>query len=1102
MSSENQYDLFEELEAGDPSELIDSVKQAIESGKGRAEDELLGQVLFEESDFQRAAGSGAEGGRADEPTIITEKLDNNCVLETIVAPGLDPARHKIHLETVRENPAKTYKFKLDPFQRAAVESIERNDSVLVAAHTSAGKTAVAEYVIAKCLKANQRVIYTSPIKALSNQKYRDLKSEFGSVGLVTGDVTLDENQTCLVMTTEILRNMLFRSNEIAKETAWVIFDEVHYMKDRERGVIWEETIILAPKSVRFCLLSATTPNASELAQWIRKIKGLDCINVVYTDYRPVPLEFHAFVAGEKQLLLLKNKKGQLVDKNIQRINGLVKGSEEEGQGAEGAAGEGRGKGRRGGPGTLIQDVKKIVDLLSAKAMTPGILFAFSKKDVELIAKEVSKERSLLEKREQVTLKAIFDGTISKLSAEDQKLPMIPALYEILRSGVGLHHGGMLPILKELVELLFQMNLIKVLVSTETFSMGVNMPAKAVVFTAVQKWDGEKQRVLSGSEFVQMAGRAGRRGLDDRGMVITMMDRNTDFKGFINSLKDESKNDPLISQFALSYNMVLNAMMTEGFGPEEMVWKSFKQFQTEQLTKKHKVLLEEWRAAVGHLRDVWFDVQPERFKALLALRGLQKKVKKLEARLAKVLTDPKVVLNYLVIGRLVLVKGCGWVPFVNLASKEGRVSLDVLVSMNYSKSKLSPMPMCSCPECVKKAGVSELKEPVVASVDLKSLAAVSSIVISLPDNLTTPQNKWFVTRLIHQITNDKRHELPLMELGVDIAIADERLKGEVLECKALRDRLKGEFATLKRQFCSDRLTVGQEFGPDSQPFRFAAPERVSRVLGQEIEKTDIIYVKGELKAVLEVKRSAAKRVKSEGHQGRLFEKELGAVRLFLKLGKKVKGTVSASIGGREMVFGSDLVAMKRVLHRLEFINKDELLSEKGRVASRVCGADELLLTQMMFQGLLSDLTARQTTVLLSFVVNEDRASAGGKKGPRPSDEKVIKAFEAARKTAKFVNQIVGENGLEAKSEEDLMEAMSPSMFEIVQRWFEGASFAEVWKLSGQYEGNVIRAIKRLHELLKEMVDCAEALGNKELKRRFEEGQAKLYRGIVFAASLYL
>ena len=232
---EDKYDIFDELQEEVENNIVTELQ---EEHPEKPRSQVLSSILFEPADFEECARKQMEIESVFHPSILTTNLEKNCILETIVRPGLDPEEFKIDIGSEIANPAKTYKFTLDPFQKAAVKSIEKNESVLVAAHTSAGKTAVAEYVIAKCLANNQRVIYTSPIKALSNQKYRDLKAEFKNVGLITGDVTIDENQTCLVMTTEILRNMLFRSNEVAKETAWIIFDEVHYINNQERGVVW------------------------------------------------------------------------------------------------------------------------------------------------------------------------------------------------------------------------------------------------------------------------------------------------------------------------------------------------------------------------------------------------------------------------------------------------------------------------------------------------------------------------------------------------------------------------------------------------------------------------------------------------------------------------------------------------------------------------------------------------------------------------------------------------------------------------------------------------------------------------------------------------
>ncbi len=215
-------------------------------------------------------------------------------------------------------PAKTYEFQLDMFQEAAIGYIEKGESVLVSAHTSAGKTAVAEYAIAKSLRDGQRVIYTSPIKALSNQKYRDLQAEFSDVGLMTGDITINPSASCLIMTTEILRSMLYRGSEVMREVVWVIYDEIHYMRDKTRGVVWEESIILLPYTIRFVFLSATIPNSREFASWIVHLHRQPC-HVVYTDFRPVPLEHFVFPSGGEGLHMVKNQKGKFLEDNFDKV---------------------------------------------------------------------------------------------------------------------------------------------------------------------------------------------------------------------------------------------------------------------------------------------------------------------------------------------------------------------------------------------------------------------------------------------------------------------------------------------------------------------------------------------------------------------------------------------------------------------------------------------------------------------------------------------------------------------------------------------------------------------------------------------------------------
>jgi ATP-dependent RNA helicase DOB1 len=365
-------------------------------------------------------------------------------------------------------PAKTYPFKLDPFQARAVECLERNESVLVSAHTSAGKTVVAEYAIAMSLRDKQRVIYTSPIKALSNQKYRDLFEEFSDVGLMTGDVTINPNASCLVMTTEILRSMLYRGSEVMREVKWVVFDEIHYMRDRERGVVWEESIILLPHAVRFVFLSATIPNSKEFAEWVAKIHHQTC-HVVYTDYRPTPLQHFIFPSGGEGVYLVVDEKGRFREDNFSKAMAAL------GAGAtalEDAVGDvvdrGGGKKRnakkmgagKGGP----SDLSRIIKMIMERHYDPVIVFSFSKRECETYALQLAR-MDFTTGEEKALIGQVFANAIDSLSEDDKKLPQIDAILPLLKRGVGIHHGGLLPILKEVIEILFQESLLKILFAT-------------------------------------------------------------------------------------------------------------------------------------------------------------------------------------------------------------------------------------------------------------------------------------------------------------------------------------------------------------------------------------------------------------------------------------------------------------------------------------------------------------------------------------------------------------------------------------------------------------------------------------------------------------
>ena len=375
----------------------------------------------------------------------------------------EPVFNEKLLDVIPE-PAKNFKFELDPFQFEAIKSLETEHvNLLITAHTSAGKTVVAEYAIAKALKNNQRVIYTSPIKALSNQKYREFTEKFGhsNIGLITGDVTKRKNASILVMTTEILRNMLYKGGSNLREVAYVIFDEVHYMKDMERGVVWEESIILLNKKITLIFLSATLSNSDDFAAWITDLKDREC-KVIGTETRPIVLEHYVLPTGADSLYLVASSKtkDKFLDANFEHAKGLKDMETTYKQMDE----------QRKRTKLKVSELQMLLQLLLKNNWCPAIVFAFSKREVEGHALALNNAINFCTKEESAMIEDVFNNAIDGLSDKDKELPAVKSLLPLLMKGIGVHHGGILPILKEVTEILFQEGMIKVLFATETFAM--------------------------------------------------------------------------------------------------------------------------------------------------------------------------------------------------------------------------------------------------------------------------------------------------------------------------------------------------------------------------------------------------------------------------------------------------------------------------------------------------------------------------------------------------------------------------------------------------------------------------------------------------------
>lgn len=934
----------------------------------------------------------------------------------------------------RTKEARTYPFTLDPFQDTAISCIDRDESVLVSAHTSAGKTVVAEYAIAQSLRDKQRVIYTSPIKALSNQKYRELLAEFGDVGLMTGDVTINPDAGCLVMTTEILRSMLYRGSEVMREVAWVIFDEVHYMRDKSRGVVWEETIILLPDKVHHVFLSATIPNALEFAEWIVKTHNQPC-HVVYTDFRPTPLQHYLFPAAGDGIHLVVDEKGTFREENFQKAMASISNNMgDDPASAESSKNGKKGQSFKGGNKDSKSDIYKIVKMIYQKRYNPVIVFSFSKRDCETLALQMSK-LDFNNDEERSALTQIFDNAISLLPDADQELPQIKNILPLLRRGIGIHHSGLLPILKEIIEILFQEGYLKVLFATETFSIGLNMPAKTVVFTSVRKWDGKGFRWVSGGEYIQMSGRAGRRGLDDRGIVIMMIDEKMEPQVAKGMVKGQA--DRLDSAFHLGYNMILNLMRVDGITPEFMLESSFYQFQNAAAVP---VLEDQLKELSDQYKNMTFDDE----YLIKEYYDLKKQLSIYQDDLRHIVTHPGHILPFLQPGRVVEVQigkyYYGWGMVAEFRKRQPKrhssqsytdhesYIVSVFVHTMFVDSPVSLIKATNpdMPEGIRPCVGEEKSRAEFIPITLDSIKSISSVRLKVPEDLKSSTSKRNLVRTLKDLPKKLPDGIPLMNPVESMKIEDPEFKVLLRKVDVLESKL------------SSNILHGSE--------------RIDTLYAEYCQKMDI--------------------------------------------DRQMRDKKNQILEAQAVIQLDDLKHRQRVLRKLAFTTPNDIIELKGRVACEISTGDELLLTELIFNGTFNELTPEQCAALLSCFVFQERA----KEIPRlkPELQEPLKAMQdMAAKLAKTYKECKIEI-----VEKDYVEEFRPELMEVTHAWCKGASFTQICKMTDVYEGSLIRMFKRLEEMIRQMVSAAKTIGNRELEEKMEKAAELVHRDIVSASSLYL
>ncbi|CUT99436.1 superkiller viralicidic activity 2 2 [Echinococcus multilocularis] len=997
-------------DAGQVDEEFEKKKRKVEENL-REHINISTKVEHVEPSKDPKLSSVLESTLSKAPRIKIYKIPapSTCTHEVAYPPGIPFKK----LEVISEPKILTFPFTLDPFQNQALLCIDNNESVMVSAHTSAGKTVIAEYAIAKALRDKQRVIYTTPIKALSNQKYREFSEEFPEVGLLTGDATININASVLIMTTEILQSMLYRGSSIMREVGWVVFDEIHYMRDPERGVVWEESLVLLPDCVRFVFLSATTPNARQFAEWIAFLHAQPC-HVVTTDTRPVPLRHYIYPLGGDGLYLVLNE-GNYIEENFRKAMASFPKQKELG-------GPGASRAKTGPVSKKTEDnVSKMVRLVKKHNLEPVIVFCFSRKECEIYALKMS-ECDFITPADKNVVEEVFKNAIGGLSPEDRCLPQVESVLPLLKKGIGIHHGGLLPILKETVEILFGEGLMKCLFATETFAMGLNMPARTVVFTSVRKYDGVNYRWITAGEYIQMSGRAGRRGKDASGTVILMVDETLTEQAGHAIL--QGKPAPLNSAFHITYNMLLNLLRVEEINPEYLMERSFCQFQNYSR-------LPELSEELNRLQTELSTTVLEEEKAVESYRKIQLCLQEIVEQQWRYIRRPEHIVSFLQPGRLVKIESegddYGWGVVVNLKKRHRNDRVSALETFYILDCLLATRPTADTAGAGEAPSTSAPKSAEILPVRLDCVCGISAVRLMVPQDLRSPEARSLLYASIEKVkTKLGVADLPHLDPVRDMHITDAKFKEITEKVRLFEQRLEAH--PLHK---SPRL-----------------PELLGAYERREAQR----------RRIDEVTRSLTQKV--------------------------------------SLIQMDDLVGRKRVLRRLGFCNEHDVIELKGRVACEITSADELVLTELLFEGIFNRLSAEQVASLLSCFVFDERAS----EMPKLSAE-MAGALRTLQDIARRVARISRECHLPVDPD-SYVDSFKPYLMDLVLSWAHGATFASVCAGTDLFEGTIIRCLRLLEELLRQMTNAARTIGNAVLEAKFSEAIEKIKRDIVFAASLYL
>ncbi|PKA51999.1 DEAD-box ATP-dependent RNA helicase ISE2, chloroplastic [Apostasia shenzhenica] len=988
-----------------------------------------------------------------------------------------------------------YPFVLDKFQKEndisaflhtiqhvqAIYYLEKGESVFVAAHTSAGKTVVAEYAFALASKHCTRAVYTAPIKTISNQKYRDFCGKF-DVGLLTGDVSLRPEASCLIMTTEILRSMLYRGADIIRDIEWVIFDEVHYVNDVERGVVWEEVIIMLPRHVNIVLLSATVPNTTEFADWIGRTKQKK-IHVLGTSKRPVPLEHCLFYSGEiykvcdNEAFLPQGLKAakEAYKKKNPSVSGsnsktFIGGAHVAGQSRQ-RENVGRGKGQKhsgsqppsnfpgaSGASQNYWGQRKsesslwllLINKLLKKSLLPVVIFCFSKNRCDKSADNMM-ATDLTSSSEKSEINIFCNKAFSRLKGSDRNLPQIVRVQSLLRRGIGVHHAGLLPIVKEVVEMLFCRGVVK------------------VVFDALRKFDGKDFRQLLPGEYIQMAGRAGRRGLDDIGTVMVMcrddIPEESDLKHVM-----VGKPTRLESQFRLTYTMILHLLRVEELKVEDMLKRSFAEFHAQKnLPEKEKLLLLKLSQTTKTIECIKGEPAIEEYFKMAT------QAEELEDRIKEAAMQSHSAQQFLSLGRVVVIKapsdddhliGC----ILKTPSTTCKRYIVLVLTTDMASSLQSPTAaMNKLQETetskfpqgyfIAPKGKRGTDEDYLTSVSARKGSGVVNIKLPYCGNAAGSNYE------VREIENKEIMGICACKIKID-------------QVWLLEDPKTVAYSKTVQQLLEHK-PAGTKFPPLLDP--------VKDLKLKEMNIVESYHIYNEILQMMAANKCHGC-IKLKEHLRLLKEQ---------KRHKDEVDVLKYQMSDEALQQMPDFQGRIDVLKGINCIDSDLVVQIKGRVACEMNSGEELICTECLFENQFEDLEPEEAVAIMSAFVFQQQNTSEPTLTP-----KLALAKKRLWDTAIRLGELQAQLKVAVDPQEYTKENLKFGLVEVVYEWAKGTPFSDICELTDVPEGLIVRTIVRLDETCREFKNAASIIGNNALFKKMETASNAIKRDIVFAASLYV